>query len=220
MAAAQIYEKYRIMPQLAEHQYKVAAVASFILENLTFVPVFSQREKEEVVAACLLHDMGNIIKFDLNATQSILNKKIDIEYWQKVKQEFVKKYGADEHEASVEISKEIGVSQRVLELVNAIGFLKAIPIAQGNDFGKKICQYGDDRIAPWGVVSLKERFLDLRERYGHHHSDTMERNDFENSLRTIEKQIFEKCKIKPEDITEEAIKSEIEKLINFEIVDK
>ena len=56
-----IYEKYKIMPLLAMHQIRVAAVAMMICDSLS-VPI----DKDSVIKACLLHDIGNIIKFDLN----------------------------------------------------------------------------------------------------------------------------------------------------------
>lgn len=208
------------MPQLAEHQLKAAGVAKIIIDNLTLTPALSQGERGEVVAACLLHDMGNIIKFDLNNTQRLINQNIDLEYWQKVKDEFLKKYGSDEHYATILIAEEIGANGRVIELIDAVGFLTAPQNARGEDLGKKICQYADDRVAPRGIVSLEERFMDLRNRYQHHKNNTQARDDFEDSLYEIEKQIFAHCKIRPEEITEEAIKSEIEKLRNFEIGDK
>jgi len=224
MNILEIYKKYQIMPQLAEHQLRVAAVGEVICEHFAPLPNpprkgegIRQVDRENIVAACLLHDMGNIIKFNLEETQNLLNHNIDIAYWQKVKDEYIKKYGRDEHEASILICKEIGVSQRVIELVDAVGFLTAVPNAEGGDFGKKICQYADDRVGPMWVVSLEERFVDLRKRYQNHKNDTQARDDFENSLRHIEKQIFKHCSIKPEDITEEAIADRKNRLKGFEI---
>jgi 5'-deoxynucleotidase YfbR-like HD superfamily hydrolase len=49
------------MRNLQLHQLRVAAVGQIICES---IPDFD--ETEEVVTTCLLHDMGNIIKFDLN----------------------------------------------------------------------------------------------------------------------------------------------------------
>ena len=60
MTILEIYEKYKIMPQLQEHQLRVASVAKTICDHL-LVPVHT----DHVVSVCLLHDMGNILKFDL-----------------------------------------------------------------------------------------------------------------------------------------------------------
>lgn len=229
------------MPQLQEHQLKVAAVAEMICENFHPSPSTTRsdvhrlgygagltlpikgREKEEnkeegdVIAACLLHDMGNIIKFDLNETQNLLNQNIDLAYWQKVKDEYLQKYGAEVHQASILIAKELDMSSRIIALIDCISFLGALQNAKAGDFGKKIVQYSDDRVAPQGVVSLEERFKDLRVRYVQHNVDSQERDDFEKALREIEKQIFEHCKIRPEDITEAASRPYIERLKNYKI---
>ena len=225
MNILEIYKKYQIMPQLAEHQLRVAAVGELICadwyrgmtRNLTRNDAEAVIDRHNIVAACLLHDMGNIIKFDLEKAQNLLNRKIDIAHWQKVKDEYIKKYGGDEHIASILICKEIGVNPRVIELVDVIGFLTAALNAKGEDFGKKICQYADDRVGPLGVISLEERFMDLRKRYQNHKNNTQIRVDFENSLRQIEKQIFGHCNIKPEDITEETITDRKERLKGFDI---
>jgi 5'-deoxynucleotidase YfbR-like HD superfamily hydrolase len=57
----ELYDTYKIMPQLAAHQLRVAAVAYAITQAI-FEPIHD----EELISACLLHDMGNILKFDLS----------------------------------------------------------------------------------------------------------------------------------------------------------
>lgn len=213
-----IYKKYQIMPQQVEHHFRVAGVGSIILDNLTLTPTLSQKEREEIVTACLLHDMGNIIKFDLD--RPLFKESLQpqgVEYWKSVQENYWQKYGRDEYPAHLQIAREIGASQRVVELIGAISFTGAPENCASDDFGKKICQYSDDRVGPWGVVSLEGRFADLRERYKHHGENSPERDAFENALREIEKQIFAKCKIKPEEITEEKVKQKFEELRNYDI---
>ncbi len=60
MTIQQLYEKYEIMPNLQLHMYRVAAVAKMICDHFQ-KPI----NKQEVIITCLLHDIGNIIKFDL-----------------------------------------------------------------------------------------------------------------------------------------------------------
>lgn len=207
------------MPQLAEHQLKVAAVGDLICGHFN-----CSVDRDNIVAACLLHDIGNIIKFDLKITNQLhpgLLKAGDLEYWEKVKTEYLGKYGHDEHLASVNIAKELRLDKRVVELVDCIGFNTGTANAQGMDFGKKICAYSDMRVGPKGVIALEERLADLRVRYDQKFrqmgSNERERADFENGLRQIERQIFERCSIKPEDITETAIALIKEELKSFEI---
>ena len=212
MKIQEIYQKYQIMPQLQEHQFRVAGVAGLICDNFV-----GEIDKGEIVTACLLHDMGNIIKFDLTKTSALLNRPIDHGHWQKVKAEFIAKYGANEHHATTLIARELKLDQRLIDLIDCIGFYEAPLNAQSQDFGKKIVQYSDDRVTPHGVVSLEHRLQDLRNRYDNHQQDTAVRDNFENALREMEKQIFARCKIKPAEITEESIKSLVEKLRNFDL---
>lgn len=204
-----IYEKYQIMPQLQEHQLRVAGVAGLICENFQ-----EEVDAENIIMACLLHDMGNIIKFDLNKTSALFNRSINLGHWQKVKAEFIKKYGANEHHATILIAHELKLDQRQIDLIGCIGFYEAPLNAQDHDFGKKIVQYSDDRVTPHGVVGLEHRLQDLRKRYDNHQQDTAVRGNFENALREMEKQIFSRCKIKPEEITEERVREKFEEFKN------
>ncbi|MDE2311566.1 MAG: HD domain-containing protein [Patescibacteria group bacterium] len=209
------YKKYQIMPQLQEHQFRVAAVADFICQNFQ-----DQADRQNIVAACLLHDMGNIVKFTFNqdtAYMTGLAEQEQFDYWQAVKQEFIAKYAADSHTATVKIVEELGVSSRIAELVDCVGFDQASDNLRSDDFGKKICAYSDMRVMPLGLASLEDRLADLRVRYHNHPEGVQKREDFENALRQIENQIFKHCGIKPSDITAGAIRGRKERLKNFEI---
>lgn len=208
---SEIYKEYKIMPTLQEHMLRVAGVASLICDNFD-----EPLNKEEIISACLLHDMGNIIKFDLTYFPEFV-KPEGLEYWQKIKKEYIEKYGIDEHLASEKIVEEFEVSDRILELIQAISILGAMNSVSSNDFGKKIVEYCDDRVTPFGVVSMEQRLIDLGKRYTHHDGFNQKREVFENTLRQIEKQIFAKCKIKPEDINDDTVKSLILKLKDFVI---
>jgi hypothetical protein len=237
MDILEIYKKYQIMPQLGEHQLKVAGVADIICEHINPLPLHQSSDfgageaipphkgegmdKHDVVAACLLHDMGNIVKFDLNQTQDLhpglFVKPDDRLFWEKAKRQFIKKYGTGSHNVTAKIVKEIGVSPRIFELVDCIGFNLGAENTASDDFGKKICAYSDMRVMPKGICSLEDRMADLRARYKNHPEDERDRDVFEAALREIEKQIFERCDIKPKDITEASVAERKEKLKSFEI---
>lgn len=243
MNIVEIYKKYQIMPQLQEHQLTVAGVAKTILENLVppqpsakggHLLLFESEPQsrrpqgegisKDIITACLLHDMGNIIKFDLSKTDKLLPgrfTKEDIEFWRKVKEGYIVKYGNDEHHATIKIAKELGVSKRGIELIDCIGFRNGKNNAESENFGKKVCAYSDMRVGPKGIISLEGRLLDLRGRYEHKHilmgGNESLRVEFENGLRHIEKQIFEHSNIRPEDITEDNIKQRLGELKQYEI---
>lgn len=208
---SEIYTIYKIPNNLREHMFRVAAVASIICDNIDI-----HIKKQEIITACLLHDMGNIIKFKLGYFPEFL-KPEGFEYWQNVQNEYFQKYGKDEHKATIEIAKELKVSDSIIDLINSISFLGAPKNASSEDFNLKIPGYCDDRVDPFGVVPLEERLADLRKRYIHKGGDTSERQAFERAVKEIEKQIFSKCKIKPEDINNETVAPIISKLRDFMI---
>lgn len=215
MNIVEIYEKYQIMPQLQEHMFRVAGVAHLLCGNFTL-----EVDTENVIKAALLHDMGNIVKFDFSLFPEIVAEK-GLEYWENVKKQTAEKYGANTHTVTFNIIKDIGASERILELADSVGFSQAEDNMELKDFGKKICHYADARVGPYGVISLEERLNDLRRRYENRRislaKNTKEREGFEEALRQIEKQIFAHCKIRPEEITEESIRPFVEKLKNWEM---
>lgn len=208
-----IYKEYKIMPNLVMHQVRVAAVAMQICDSLDM-----NIDKDSVIKACLLHDMANIIKFNLEYFPE-QNKPEGIDFWQNVKNDYILKYGSNEHIASLEIAKELGVSSYIYDLVNCVDSSTVEYIAKGEDFGKKICIYADNRVTPNGVVSAEERSLEAMERYKNHpHSFNEERrSNFNKYLFSIEDQIFSNINLKPEDINDESIIMNIKKLEAFSI---
>lgn len=194
-----VYDEYYIMPELRNHMYRVASVAGCICDNF-----MSPIDKKSVIIACLLHDMGNIIKFDLNKFPEF-NEPKGIEYWEAVKNNFIAKYGNDVHKASIDIGLELGVSLRVLEILNSIGFGKSVDVYNSNDFEKMICIYSDMRVTPHGIVSLKERLADLESRYSQNPNAKKgkELQDIYLALYSIEEKIFNNTKITPNEINDE-----------------
>jgi hypothetical protein len=214
MTISQVYDHYRIMPNLQVHMYRVSGVAKLICDNL-IKPV----DGTEVVTACLLHDMGNIIKFNLQTFPQFLQPE-GIEYWQDVQEWYVDRYGQDEHEANVLIASELGVSERIKDLIRAIGFASSKEDVATGDVAKMICEYGDCRVTPFGVVLLEDRLQDLERRYAPLYpseEDARMRQEFREYTRLLEQRIFADCQLKPEDITEEKVQNVIPTLKNWVI---
>jgi len=191
---------------------RVAGVASLICDDID-LPV----EKDNIVTACLLHDMGNIIKSDLEYFPEFCEPE-GLEYWLKVKEEFVSKYGNNEDVATDKIIRELGL-EKILGIWEAFGFLKVFSNRDNSDFNKKICYYSDLRVSPAGVVSMPERVKEGRIRYTELGLDFMEidREKKDKALAEIEQQIFSHCKIKPEDINDISVAPIISKLKDFVI---
>jgi HD superfamily phosphodiesterase len=65
-----IYKKYYIPLNLQKHMLEVASVAEIICDNCK-----EDLNKEEIIASCLIHDLGNIIKMDFDNRIYLLDEK-------------------------------------------------------------------------------------------------------------------------------------------------
>ena len=207
-----IYKEYKIMPNLAMHQMRVAAVAMQICESLDI-----EIDTESVAKACLLHDMGNIIKSNLKYFPE-WNEPEGIEYWEGVKEEFIEKYGKDEHVATLLILKELNASPYMYNLISSVDDSYLEDILSSLDVSRKIYFYADNRVTPHGVASLEERNDEVKERYKDHPAFAEETLlPYLNNLKELEKQVFSYSKIKPEGVNDESVKKYLEKLQDFSI---
>lgn len=210
-----IYKEYKIMDILQMHQLRVAAVVNLICKNLNI-----EIGKDILIKTALLHDMGNVIKFDLAQTKEIFGfSDEEINKIGEIKNEYIQKYGGDEHEATVKIIKELGLDEEIVRIAGENSFSNMCLHKEGNDMYLKIMHYADGRVGPNGVLSYNQRMDDANERYKNHKLsvDKEKRDRLVQCGRDIEKEIFSHSNIKPEDINDESVKNIIEELKNFEI---
>jgi 5'-deoxynucleotidase YfbR-like HD superfamily hydrolase len=215
MKIAQIYQNYKVMPNLQLHMYRVAAVGKYIAQSSQALV-----DEYEVTTTCLLHDMANIIKFDLEKFPHFVQPE-GMEYWFAVQEDYKKKYGDDEHEATQKIGQELGVSPRIQELMHGVSFHYARQNYESDDFAQKICAYADMRVTPYGITSLAERLEDLERRYSSKYPSDEQRERrriFSEYLRKIEQQIFAVSDIQADQVTEDVLEDLIANLKNFEII--
>jgi hypothetical protein len=218
MNILEVYKKYNIMPNLQEHQLRVGAVASVIYKSLTQEKFVGARHRD-LLTACLLHDMGNIIKFKLGDLHFFGEEGID--FWEPVKQEFIKKYGSNEHVATISIARELNVPPSVFSVLENIGFSKSPKNLEEKVLVNMVACYSDQRVGPYGVLSLKERIEDGRKRFLSRVTDSNFRDEGfgikVKALEDIEKLIFTNSTLKPSNINDKTIFEEIEVLKSFEI---
>lgn len=65
MTILEIYKKYKIPHHLQLHILRVGAVATLIIDNINHELV-TEFDRNLIITICLLHDMGNVIKFDFS----------------------------------------------------------------------------------------------------------------------------------------------------------
>ncbi len=214
MQILEIYQQYNILPFLQTHMLRVAAVADLICRNFD-LPV----DQQSITTTCLLHDMGNIIKFDLGLYPEQVSGEGQ-DYWEKIKAGYIERYGEDEHQATYAIARELKVRLKVRQLLEAMGFSKSEKNSKSSDHEVKICAYADNRVSPYGIVSLEERLADGRKRYEANRHRKSEQDYFDKMSsfsREIEKQVFTKCRITPEEITDAVAAPVISELQDFSI---
>jgi hypothetical protein len=129
---------------------RVAGVASVILDHWQGPPV----SRSMLVRVLLLHDMGNIVKIDDPGPRA-----------RELKQRYAQLYGRDDHQVSLAIGRELGLSDDELSLMAGKIFNSNDESASSTDYGRKIGAYSDQRVAPQGVMPLLERLEEARARY-------------------------------------------------------
>ena len=201
-----IYDKYSIPLNVQRHMFEVAAVAEIICDNCK-----EKINKEDIVASCLIHDLGNLIKvkFDegsINLLDVADRKKID--FFKKQRAKMQEKYGENAENANSLIAEELGANKKVIELVSH----KAIHIENekfaSNDLDGIIVAYADMRVSPHGIVTMQERMDEYYKRYKVSEDKKQEEHSkqFAPLIKQLEKDLFKKLKIKPEDITNSSTK--------------
>ena len=180
-----IYDEYEIPENLRQHIRWVARVGRRVAECLRGKG--RDADPDFVERLCMIHDMGNIIKFDLN---SKMNRELGLntDYWKAVKEKFIRKYGNDEHMATIKIAKELGFDEeaKALEKLKNIDWNELL---EGNDWNIKAFVYADLRVAPYGITTMEERLRDFVERY----SDRPEKWKNIDKWRAVGRQIKEIC---------------------------
>lgn len=209
MNIIEIYKKYHLPENLQMHMLRVAACSNLIIDNWTGAEI----DNKAIIRVCLLHDMGNIVKIPEDFSK-------DQEFF-KIRKKYLDKYGTNDHEINLEIGKQEGLTEQELTILDGKRSRKNEETLKSNSYERKICAYCDQRVAPDGVVSIKERLEDAKVRYKNKPLSVWSNEEKANHLIEcslgIEKQIMQYCKLKPENINDFSIKEYIEKLKTYNI---
>ena len=208
MNILRIYDKYHLPENLQMHMLRVAACSNLIIDNWNGPDI----DKQAIIRVCLLHDMGNMVKIQEDFSKD--------EKFIKIRKEYFDKYGTNDHEINLEIGKQEGLTEKELTILDGKRSRKNEETLKSNSYERKICAYCDQRVAPDGVVSIKERLEDAKVRYKNKPLSVWSNEEKANHLIEcslgIEKQIMKHCKLNPEDINDESIRKYIEMLKKYE----
>lgn len=173
--------------------------------------------RNNLISAALVHDMGNIVKFTFSEdTMSLLEWVEDLTLLKKIQQDMHQKYWQDDHQANLSICKELGIHSNIINIVDAVDFNNIIEHSFSSHPYQILITYTDLRVAPFSVVSVKERLDESAKRYGR--KDRAEHAECSMQFaNNHEKDIFKNCSIEPEDINDETVNPLIEDLRKFKI---
>lgn len=210
MNIIEIYNKYYLPENLQMHMLRVAACSYLIIDNWNGPEI----DKEAIIRVCLLYDMGNIVKIP----EDFSNDENFIE----TRRKYFEKHGTNDHEINLEIGKSEGLSDKEIEILDGKRSRKNEETLNSNSYERKICAYCDQRVAPDGVVGIKERLEDAKVRYKNKPLSVWSNEEKANHLIEcslgIEKQIFQYCSLKPKDINDKTIEIYVEKLKEYDTV--
>lgn len=164
MTIEKIYDRYKIPYNLRSHMYRVAGVGKVVCDHVNSINLNCER----IVKTLLLHDMGNILKFDLDNPLILEGQdKNQVDILKNVQQSFRGKYGDNCDDATIAILHEISVDSEIIALVKESHDTHIAQFMNHGHWEQKICYYSDMRVGPFGVLSLAQRFEDLKKRYPH-----------------------------------------------------
>jgi hypothetical protein len=170
----EIYKEFGTPPNLCEHMLRVCGIVSFIESHWKGL---QQVNWDLAKKAALLHDLGNVVRFDLDKHPEFLgNEQKNVKHWKEVQIKVIEKYGTDDHEATKHMLGEINASEELIEIILNKSFGNSITTMNSNNWPLKILSYADLRTLPQGIGTLDERLHDIRERMPKY----SERPDFED----------------------------------------
>lgn len=208
-----IYKKYQIPPNLQEHLLRVTKIALFICGHWSGPKV----DVELVKKSALLHDLGNIVKFDLKKYSHFLGKERNrVDHWFKIQRRIRKKYDNDDHKATLKMLKEIGVNKRVIYTILGKTFGNALLTEKGKSWELKILLYADLRVGPLGIMSLNERLREITNRIEKYRK-RKNLPELVKACQQIEKQIQKNVNFKVCEISDDLIERNDIKLLTLKI---
>lgn len=218
MKIEQLYTQYQIPPNLQQHMLWTAALGQLVVQSWQADPI----KKDQTILALLVHDMGNIVKFDLESDFSaklLESQGQTLSRWQQVQQEFTAKYSADADQANIAIAQEVGLPELVIQLLKNHTFEQIPELVENQQWEHLICLYGDLRIGPHGLLSIKERIEDLRQRYLQRDHAWANKKLFEKRLSDslwLEKKLNQRTKLNLSNLNQKQLDEMCQDLLELE----
>ncbi len=201
----QVFARFPLPINLREHLVRVAAVADTICKHWTGPPL----NRDLVVAACLLHDIGNIMKMDFTSPwqRELMKDDYDqIPQYQAFQDRARAHYGNSPDDVRAGLLKQAAIEPEVQTFIAASEGVFMPRMQAENEYAAMVYLYANNRVLPMRVGTLGERIADAKERYPGYY-DTPERKaiDYEQRLWEIETALQAHCSIPLNSITDSTI---------------
>ncbi|MFH2118403.1 MAG: hypothetical protein ABII10_01555, partial [Candidatus Paceibacterota bacterium] len=147
MNIRQLYQQLTIPAKLQEHMLTVTAVGKFITGHWQGPAI----DDQAIISALLVHDLGNLVKFDLTENAEIIDSTLLTDEWRKRQAQMRQKYGLSSHRATAKMIQELGLSTDIQQLVDSLDAINICAKIR-ESWEQQICEYADLRVVPQGVV--------------------------------------------------------------------
>lgn len=211
MTVAEIYDHFSLPQNLRQHMLRVGAVGQLIVDSFR-QPNFDQ---EIVVKTLLLHDLGNLIKFKFDQPDMFDPADRDqLPHLQALQTQMQKLYGQTADEATPKMMAEIGADPRIIELCVTSHGEQLADFLPSDRWDRKIAFYCDMRVGPFGILSLDDRFADLKVRYDYNREKIEQYHQLSQDL---EQQLQTATSIDIQAITDETVNTLFSTLLFIEV---
>ncbi len=161
-----IYSRYHLPTLLQTHLWRTASLMELLLRHWQGPPV----DHALLIETMLVHDLANLVKFDLSETsRTMMFSAEELVAYRQLQAEWHQTYGRVVDEVTVTFLKELRLANtdKISQLILTHTSGTERKTVEEHNWAQKLCDYTDFRIAPHGLVTLRERFDDLGKRYGY-----------------------------------------------------
>jgi hypothetical protein len=160
MTVKDIYQRYQLPWNLQQHMLRTGVLADRIVSGWHGKPIVGN----DVVIACLLHDLGKVGVFRLDRPQPVDRDPDEIGRLKQLKDELNARFGTEEHAITMGLCHEAALPEKVIRIINAIDWDDVATLTAANDYEVLIAVYCDMRTGPNGIMSVRARLDDLLQR--------------------------------------------------------
>ena len=187
----QIFVQFEIHSVLQTHLLRVTSLMDFLVQHWQGPNL----NRQLLLETMLLHDLGNLIKFDLRPNAFVkLMKSSELPRYRALQAQWQAQYGFDVDEVTSRLIRQLPLHHQaqIIDLImnHAEGTTNAV--VTSDNWTQKLCDYTDFRVGPHGLLTLAERFTDLTVRYRDRRDNWQDTDQIQRHLelfQTLESQL-------------------------------